>query len=271
MALQYSDYLIRACRNSTSYRDSDNYTPLNYEDSSNIYTGKRLIIPLDKDVLDIPSTAFDVCSEILKKRSAGQACNKAYLPLMDNLIPGRRSYRGIKETYKTATPAIKAWFYSSQNNDGMIAIKIGEETYYGNKGIILDKNLNPLVIMTIRLEKIQDVTVNYRPTKFVVYIDKQVLINSDAISKHIKQKMLPELISLEHSYGRDWVSIYNSWYPRSRYVSRELIRVPINFTIVMDDLSSWITTPTVPNVNDTSDAINDWVKLTYDNYDEIYF
>lgn len=83
--------------------------------------------------------------------------------------------------------------------------------------------------------------------------------------------MLPELISLEHSPSCEWIGIYNTWYPRSQYVSRELIRVPRNFTIVMDDLSYWITTPVVPNVNDTSDAINDWVELTYDNYDEIYF
>lgn len=274
MALQYSDYLIRACRNNTSYRDADNHTPSNYENGLNIYTGKRLVIPLDKDILDIPSTAFDTCSEILKKVSAGQAptCNKAYLPLMDNMDPNRRRYSSIKEEYKTANPAVKAWFYSSQNKYGMVSIKIGEETYYGNKGIILDKNLNPLVIITIRLEKIQTTPIiDYKPTKFVVYVDKHVLINSDAISKHIKQKMLPELISLEHSYSHEWVGIYNTWYPRSQYTSRELIRVPVNFTIVMDDLSYWITTPVVPNVNDTSDAINDWVELTYDNYDEIYF
>lgn len=254
MAISYYECIRNACRNVKSWRTSDNHIPDRYEGVE--YDASKLVIPVIGDTIDIPFFGIDDYLLVLENNllDTTPKYNTVYYPLASTKP---YAYRGpaIKDTYKSAAPAIKAWFTTAKTKEGIIPIKIGTTQYYGGSGIILNKNKELLLLMTITLQKtIEDNKVKYTIIKPNVYIDTRVYTEEGTIHKHIKQKLLPEVFNLK------FMQFVETTLRNNIIAGTSKIRM--DFKVIIDDLSYWITRPSIPNVTDTSEAINKWLADT---------
>lgn len=79
-----------------------------------------------------------------------------------------------------------------------------DNLYYGNNGLILDKNFKPLILLTIICSVYSDLTIHVKGYK--VFVDTSVLIDkTDPMKKHILSRILPvwcnpEILRMNYNY-----------------------------------------------------------------------
>lgn len=118
------------------------------------------------------------------------------------------------------------------------------DKYYGAPGLILDKNFNPILVLTIKHDGIV-LGNRFKDLRCVCHINRSIFDNQEGlIEKAIYKKIIPFCANNVPNY----VSI-------ARYGG-----VPTKMTIVIDDCSQFIERPVIPRPSTTSDAsINDLV------------
>ena len=257
MATPYYDYIRSVCYDTSNWRATNNHITEQYNKGCE-YDASKLIVPIKGDVIELPFFGIDDYYLILKNNLSvdNPRYNTIYYPLAFNKQHHYRNSQ-IKETYKSAAPAIRAWFATATIIEGLIPIKIGDTQYYGNRGILLNEKKELLLLMAVTLQKVVEGEITaYKVVRPNIYVDTKVFTEEDTLHKHIKQKLLPEAFGLK--------SIpFVSTVLRDGIIARKNCSIKMDFKVIIDDLSYWITRPSVPKYTDTSEHINKWLADTF--------
>lgn len=256
MAASYYNCIRQVCHDTRDWRVNNNHVPDTYNKGCE-YDASKLIVPIAGDVIDLPFFGIDDYYLILKNNLLAKhpKYNTIYYPLVSNRARIYR-YSNIKESYKSAVPAIKAWFCVAKTMDGLVPIKIGDTQYYGNSGILLNENKELLLLMTVTLQKvIKDKEIAYKVVNPNIYVDTRVFTEEGVLHKHIKQKLLTEVFKLRSTS-------FTSTVLRNRLIVEGGREIKMDFKVIIDDLSYWTTKPSVPAYTDTSEVMNKWLAET---------
>ena len=117
------------------------------------------------------------------------------------------------------------------------------DIYYGNTGLILDRDFNPLLISTAKI-----LEPNYQISEYVIHINPKVFINdTDTLCKSLARKGVPYYLS----------NSVTNW--------RTATGTP--YKVVIDNCSEFVIKPSSPNLeNYNNQALLDTVK---DNIDDV--
>lgn len=81
------------------------------------------------------------------------------------------------------------------------------EVFYGASGIILDSNMNPLILATVKTSG----TVFMRLEKLILYINPKIFTDNGIISKFIRDKVIPQtLLGVMLNTTTSSINIYNA-------------------------------------------------------------
>lgn len=260
MAYTYKDH-IRHALNLRYWGDFQGLYKLHTTQGPNSYYGDgsksaSFTVDISKDIIELPIYG---CTHVLdaimyKYRNPPYYYNKVVLPLFSV----QERHAKFRNHYATCAPAIKIWFTDAYLKHGLVPITIKDTLYYGNKGIILDKDFNILIMICISIEEASGSTPScpsYDVLRPILYIDRSVFQKEDIMSRHIRQKMLGEVMS--------WGDSIRDATDFTHYVLFRSARLTSRFKVVIDDLSKLINVPSVPSANTTSSTINDWLAETF--------
>ena len=233
--------------------NSIDYNGLNVIDSSlsldknNVFR-KNLIVDISNDRIEIPVLARNFFENIISDNiqfSTITTIKKIILPLYDNTP--------VKE-FKTFSNIINHLFTKMSYSQRLqrIVTYSGEE-YYGGKGIILDKDFNPLLLCTLIAEKdTSSDTMIYK--KAICYISPKVFLEpNNLINRGIIKKIIP-FYSSNNIYCECYSYGFNSNLDR-------------RVKIIIDNFDNFFTEPIKPTPSTCSDEILN--KCLIDNIDDI--
>lgn len=216
------DYIKRFAVDSFSER-REVYTINNYlrhNLSTNTPFTRFLIASVDRnrDIFEVPIMLKDNCNIANKTfNSAVLVCNS----------------RNSVETRRLAT-TILGRFINADNSDRLICVRTNKgDKYYGGKGIILDKDFNPILILTMRKEGS-----SIYP---VCRISPRAITGSGIMENLIKNKIIPLYCSEDAV-----VNYINVGFNHERTASFKV-------KIIIEDCDYFITKPTVPKPSLCSD------------------
>lgn len=209
MALPYTDY-IKHCyilhrhyggRNPDFIADS-----LTIGNTENTFCNRlSLKIDISKDTVEIPSYgAEDTFGEAIVNIEHPESISTIYYPIINNVKGTLYRRNAPKDEYKSASPAIKAFFVDTYTREGVRKIKVGAKEYYGGRGLILTADMKPLLLTTLEFKKellVYNDTLNsvkYKPVRPIIRVHPDVYKSDDPIEKHIRTKLLPEAIMLDN-------------------------------------------------------------------------
>lgn len=147
---------------------------------NNTSFGKFCVIDLTKDTLEVPLFIRGIVEYNLRNDRRNE--------LVVNLHPGRTHY------YSSTEPMLKALFNYSYLGEGLAKVTTNKgQTYYGDKGLILDSQYNPLFLVTAIYEKeeIPTSTLGYDITGINIYIHPLVFEETGILHKAIIKSILP--------------------------------------------------------------------------------
>lgn len=150
--------------------------------------------------------------------------------------------------FKQCTGAETMLKYFSREYRGRInkATTPKGETYYGNNGIILDANLDPLMVATIKIE--QNGTTNPERLQYVIHLHPHVFTDdSKILNKSLAKKGIGFYLS---SSIYDWVR-----------------QVEIPYKIEIDDCSKFVVKAHRPDIQHCDDR--DFNNVLKQNIDEV--
>ena len=209
-------------------------------DRNNIFS-KLCVIDLTGDTIEIPVFAKTVVEDTIINSSS---TTKVVLPLYSNSNTHNR---------RTADSIIRSFFIRGNLTERLQKVVTNKnEVYYGMKGIILDEHFNPLIMVTISLDKGSKM---YK--KVTIYIHPEVFLNTNGlIHKSIIKKIIPFYIS----YNGDL------YYGRRRVYYR--VENSVRPQVVIEDAAKkFIQSPNRPSPQScTDDKLN---QLMIENIDEI--
>lgn len=138
----------------------------------------------------------------------------------------------------------------------------GEEIYYATYGAIFNKDFLPVMLLSWEFEKVysddEQCPYKYKATKPLLRLSPDVFRKSNAVEKHIVNKILPEILTLE-----------NMEFPRERGYSfkhHPYGDVVPNITTIIGDFPFSVTTTDIPSVSTTN---KDLLSIALDNLDEL--
>ena len=209
-------------------------------DRNNVFN-KLCVIDLTGDTIEVPVFAKTPVEDALINFPS---INKVVLPLYSNSNTYNR---------RTADSIIRSFFLRGNLSERLQKVVTNKnEVYYGMKGIILDKHFNPLIMVTMTLDKESKMY-----NKVTIYIHPEVFLNtSGLIHKSIIKKVIPFYISYNEdlSYrGR-----------RVRYRVESSVRPQV---VIEDAAKKFIQSPNKPSPQScTNDKLN---QLLIENIDDI--
>lgn len=214
---------------------------------------KMLVIDISGDEVIIPIIAKNAVECTMFTNFLGESeYQKVVIPLYRNslTIMKRTTNSIIKEFFTNTTFSTKL----------KTIVTPKEDTYYGNTGIILDKDFKPLILCCVVCRKIKEESPScMKYYKLLIYVSPDIFINGkDSVSKYILKKIIP----FYSTYTLPNITI-------SRVFSEYFLNSDLNIKpkIVIEDISSFIKTPALPNPDTCSDkALN---ALLQDNIEEI--
>lgn len=233
--------LVRGYRN--GYYNSNNQT---FEESK-IYK-HVLSIDISKDTIEIPILFRRTIAEDFFRNVAdiGSSNKTKVLISLYTTIPSQER--------RTSRTILNQFF--SIMSDGSRLVKITTSkgnVYYGGKGIILDDDFKPLILLTIKTEKSD--TVNFiKYTRFICHVSPRIFEKQDEMFvKYIIKKVFPVLAKYEFDFPTDSFS-----EPGDN----------ARFKIVIDDFDEiFFISPVQPKPEDIEkDTFN---QVLVDNVDEI--
>lgn len=223
-------------------------------DSNNVFR-KNLIVDLEGEELEIPVIARIHCETILTSLlreekitpEMPQQVQKIVLPLYDN------TYSITKRTFDSI---IRQFFAGVRFSDRLQKITTAKgEVYYGGKGIILDKDLAPILLCTLKARKGYGEYMNtityYRP---VCHISPKVFTESTSLmNKGIIKRVIP-------FYTTENVTLPDTYMCRCATRSSTV-------EIIIDDFSRFFVEPVKPTPSTCSNEILN--QCLVDNLDDI--
>jgi len=117
------------------------------------------------------------------------------------------------------------------------SFKVKDDTYYGNRGILLDKNYTPLLLSTAHLKEENSII---SVQEYVIHVHPSVFTEETTVNKAIARKGIPYYLS---------------------YVISNWGNSAIPCRIVIDDSSDFYVKPSKPDFNNfSSDQVNNFLK-----------
>ena len=209
-------------------------------DKNNVFS-KLCVIDLTGDTIEIPIFAKNVVEDTLINSSS---TTKIVLPLYSNSNTYNR---------RTADSIIRSFFVRGNLTERLQKVVTNKnEIYYGMKGIILDEHFNPLIMVTMSLDRRSRM---YK--KVTIYIHPEVFLNTTGlIHKSIIKKIIPFYIS------------YNEDLPRRSRITYYNIESSVRPQVVIEDAAKkFIQSPNRPSPQScTDDKLN---QLMIENIDDI--
>lgn len=208
-------------------------------DHNNVFD-KLCVLDLSNNIVEIPVFMKGVAEDTIKNRPS---VTKVVCPLYSNsrLISRR-----------TADTIIRDFFCRGSISNRLQKIVTNKgEVYYGMRGLVLDANFNPLIFITLTLDKESK---SY--TNITVYIHPEVFLNTGGlIHKTIIKKIIPFYVSHPDMYIRG----------RRHFGT---ISSDIKPHVVIEDAAKrFIQTPTKPSPQHCSDEILNQVLI--DNIEDV--
>ena len=212
---------------------------------------KLFVIDVSSDEIEIPVFAKSAVESVIRdnlKYPEIYHVNKIVIPMYVN------AYTSLK---RTADSIVLDFFSKTNFNQRLQKIVTNkEEVYYGNKGIILDKDFNILFLCTLACKKIEyrnrQLMSYYKP---IIHVSPQVFLRSDSlIDKSILKKIIPFYVSQNISVSTNIGFVDD-------------IPEGTKPQILIDDVSKFIETPVKPTPQKYSDdALN---QILVDNVNDV--
>ena len=212
---------------------------------------KLFVIDVSSDEIEIPVFAKSAVESVIRdnlKYPEKHHVNKLVIPMYVN------TYTSSK---RTADSIVMDFFSKTNFNQKLQKVVTNkEEVYYGNKGIILDKDFNILFLCTLACKKIEyrnrQLMSYYKP---IIHVSPQVFLRSDSlIDKSILKKIIPFYVSQDISVTTNIGFVDD-------------IPEGTKPQILIDDVSKLIETPVKPTPQKYSDdALN---QILVDNANDV--
>lgn len=213
---------------------------------------KLFVIDVSSDEIEIPVFAKSAVESVIRdnlKYPEIYHVNKIVIPMYVN------TYTSSK---RTADSIVVDFFLKTNFNQRLQKVVTNkEEVYYGNKGIILDKDFNILFLCTLACKKIEymnrQLMSYYKP---IIHVSPQVFLRSDSlIDKSILKKIIPFYVSQDiNSVGTNIGFVDN-------------IPEETKPQILIDDVSKLIETPVKPTPQKYSDDVLN--QILVDNANDV--
>lgn len=272
MALPYNEYILRCYNYKRFWRSNDNKIGTVLTTENSIESGNTNVLSIrtdiSKDIIEIPCYCMDEYFPYLiqKLKYPDLYADILYYPVYSNIsITSYRRRGAPKEEYKSANPAIKAFMIETTTKEGLRKIKVGDQFYYGGKGLILYEDMTPICMLYLELEKVQYQKDNgqyvpkYSLKQPIIKVNPRIYRQEDLMSKHIRTKFIQEAMCLD---------IANLYYDKYLNEINNLLSnftIPAKFKIIIDTFDEDFSRPSIPNVNSTSENINNFLKEYSDN------
>ena len=238
-----------------SYNSSRIYNDYHSSNSFNDCSicNKLFVTDISSDEIEVPVFARYFVEDIIQNnlnQSNENCVDKIVIPLYTNRL-------GIIK--KTTDSIINLFFTGTDFNTRLYKGITGKgDVYYGNKGIILDKNFNILFLCTIACKKIQ-----YGDDQVMLYYKPIIRISSDLFMKNeegllhkaILKKIIPFYLSHDVSVTICHKAFINGLPDCSKP------------QILIEDINKFIETPIKPSVKNCSNAILNQILI--DNVEDL--
>lgn len=219
-------------------------------DKHNIFN-RMLVIDVSSDEIEVPMIAkASVESTVFNNLIYAYNIHKVVIPLYVNSLSCQK---------RTADSIIDMLFARTSFKSRLQKVTTGKgEVYYGNRGIILDKDFKPLILCSTVCKKVEEggrIYMDYY--KPIIHVSSEVFLNNENL---IPKSIIKRIIPFYLTYNVGSVHPYNNKF-RSK--------IPENTKpqILIGDITGFIETPAIPNPNTCSnEALN---KLVLDNIDDI--
>jgi hypothetical protein len=266
MAVVYSDYIYRSYKPTYGWRSellsypvTINNTDLNDTGFDNI----NLKIDISKNKIEIPCIAYTPVMNILKDKHAYPEKHpetQVLMPLFNNSFQHGSYGVNTNKIVKSATPLLKYLLIDASSSNAIIAkCNISDIVYYGGRGTLFYKDMEPMLMFTMVLNY-ENSDKKYHLVNPNIRINENVFLREDCLSKHIRTKMLGKICEINVLGCLPYLSV-----PDSVIVNRGVIDHP-KFNIIIDDsLNDWIDRPTIPDINTSNEALNEFIL---DNFTE---
>lgn len=192
-------------------------------------------VPLEGDTIEIPCYAKMKCLDAL---AAGSKI--IYLPTIEN--------HGGAMIASSSGPIIKKFLYDTSINSTCIRkvkLKNADITYYGGPGLIFYGDYTPMLFMTFTIKKLSDGS--YGIDKQNIYVSPMVFRKNDMLSKYIRSKLLPALITVGDEYNPG----IRSWRRVTPQIDHPILnnkyRFDYKFHIVIDHCDDFFFRPNKPS------------------------
>lgn len=270
MALSYNEYILRCYDYRRGWRQTNNKLGTVLLEQNSIETGNTNILSIrtdiSKDKVEIPCYCMEEYLPFLaeKVKYPSLYADVLYYPVYSNVNPSNR--RGApREEYKSSSPAIKAFMVDTNTQEGLRKIKIGDNFYYGGKGLILYEDMTPACILYLELEKTQFEGDNgYTLTRYllkrpIIKVHPRVYQQEDLMSRHIRTKFIQEALCLDTTNLRYNICLRE---PLNLFSNCD---IPAKFKVIIDTFDEDFSRPSVPNVSSSPENINIFLSEYSDN------
>lgn len=211
---------------------------------------KFINIPINDTNIEIPTIGIPILNTLLYKSK------EEYDKIGNIVFPLSKKKGSIY--YKTLTPNIYYVLRRSFYNGEVVKFMEGDNVYYGTTGTLLDKDFNPLMICTWKLNILE-----YTDTKVVVeYAEPIIRVNNTVFTKNtlkvhrfIMNKFIPEALKMR-------IAPYDSW--NNRIERQYILKTP---RVIIGNFPFKICTVEKPTINTNNE---DLLKVAIDNIDDMY-
>lgn len=210
---------------------------------------KLLVVDVSSDEIEIPVIAKAVTENVVtNKLLLKENTEKVVISL----------YPNSSTIFKNTADSIVTTLFGNVNfSQRLQKVTTNKgETYYGNRGIILDKDLEPLILCSLicKINRSEQYIDYFVP---VIHVNPKIFLGeSGLIGKSILKKIIPFYLT----YNTDFVAVYNDKF-------RNKIPSDTKPQILIDDMSRFIESPIPPNPKTCSnEALN---KLLINNIQDV--
>ena len=210
-------------------------------------------VPVFKDVFELPTFMF---------RELFNYDSSAIVDTVDTFT-ACLNHTGAKSTYKTLSSKMRNILINTFNRARLVKIPLdtqGENYYYGTCGAIFNKNLMPVMIMSWRIEKVQqdnpDKSFVYKFTQPILRVSPSVFtVKADSLTRYIINQIIPN--ALRNRY--DAPHIYSNPLFPSTYES-------FNIKVDIGEFPFTLQKVNAPSVSTTNEEL---LNVALANIDEI--
>lgn len=210
-----------------------------------------LKIDLSKNEFIVPEFACQHFYEVFNNRfNSGNNRIRNYddgniinIPLVVRRAEYKRSFDSIIHSFFNEVP-------NRTQYEHLLKITTNKgEVYYGNRGFILDKDFNPVIIYGVKcsIEKNELNKDVFHVNELVLNINNNIFINKDIVSKNIIKKLIPDSFIYDYHY----YNFQNTYYE----IKKGMNKHP---TIIINDMNDYIYKPSMPPLN-MDESINDFL------------